>query len=116
MSGFSCLFFSAGHSRFWASFFFCQELLSVKLIAWQTENAKLTRELCNDLLTQLKQNHLDPVLRRLQGKEAAKMSFEEVITGYNKIKEDYHNSAIGAKDVIAAVFFEFHPVRPYFTN
>lgn len=86
-----------------------KELLSVKLIAWQTENAKLTRELCNDLLTQLKQNHLDPVLRRLQGKEAAKMSFEEVITGYNKIKEDYHNSAIGAKDVIAAVFFEFHP-------
>lgn len=116
MSGFSLSFFSAGHSRFWASFFFCQELLSVKLIAWQTENAKLTRELCNDLLTQLKQNHLDPVLRRLQGKEAAKMSFEEVIAGYNKIKEDYHNSAIGAKDVIAAVFFEFHPVRPYFTN
>ena len=85
----------------------------MKLIAWQTENAKLTRELCNDLLTQLKQNHLDPVLRRLQGKEAAKMSFEEVIAGYNKIKEDYYNSAIGAKDVIAAVFFKFYPVRPY---
>ena len=49
----------------------------------------------------------------MQEKEAAKMSFEEVIAGYNKIKEDYHNSAIGAKDVIAAVFFEFHPVRPY---
>ena len=49
----------------------------------------------------------------MQGKEAAKMSFEEVIAGYNKIKEDYHNSAIGAKDVIAAVFFKFHPVRPY---
>ena len=85
----------------------------MKLISWQTQNAKLTRELCNDLLTQLKQKHLEPVLRRMQGKEAAKMSFEEVIAGYNKIKEDYHNSAIGAKDVIAAVFFEFHPVRPY---
>ena len=111
----SCFFFLLAIPGFERPFFF-QELLSVKLIAWQTENAKLTRELCNDLLTQLKQNHLDPVLRRLQGKEAAKMSFEEVIAGYNKIKEDYHNSAIGAKDVIAAVFFEFHPVRPYFTN
>ena len=85
----------------------------MKLISWQIQNAKLTRELCNDLLTQLKQNLLEPVLRRMQGKQAAKMSFEEVIAGYNKIKEDYHNSAIGAKDVIAAVFFKFHPVRPY---
>ena len=27
------------------------------------------------------------------------------------MQEDYENSAIGAKDVIAAVFAEFHPVR-----
>lgn len=27
------------------------------------------------------------------------------------MQEDYKNSAIGAKDVIAAVWTEFHPVR-----
>ena len=27
------------------------------------------------------------------------------------MQEDYQKSAIGAKDVIAAVFAEFHPVR-----
>lgn len=41
----------------------------------------------------------------------SKNSFDEIIGGYNQIKEDYHNSAKGAKDVIAAVFYEFHPVR-----
>ena len=44
------------------------------------------------------------------------MSFEEVIAGYKKIKEDYYNFASGAKDVIAAVSSEIYPVRPYFTN
>ena len=81
-----------------------------KLNSWQTRNAKLTRELCNDLLVQLKQRHLDPVLLQLRGKEGAKLSFEDIIGGYNRIKADYEDSAIGAKDVIAAVFFEFHPV------
>lgn len=86
-----------------------KELLGEKLKAWQAKNEKSTREFCNDLLIQLKQSHLDPLLKQLQGKEGAKMSFEEIIGGYNRIKENYHNSAIGAKDVIAAVFFEFHP-------
>ena len=84
--------------------------MSDKLNSWQTRNAKLTREFCNDLLGQLKQRHLDPVLSQLRGKEGAKLSFEDIIGGYNRIKEDYEDSAIGAKDVIAAVFFEFHPV------
>ena len=39
------------------------------------------------------------------------MSLREITGGYNQMEEDYHNSAIGAKDVIAAVFAEFHPVR-----
>jgi len=86
-----------------------KELLCEKLNSWQTRNAKLTRELCNDLLVQLKQRHLDPVLLQLRGKEGAKLSFEDIIGGYNRIKADYEDSAIGAKDVIAAVFFEFHP-------
>ncbi|KAJ7380878.1 hypothetical protein OS493_004461 [Desmophyllum pertusum] len=87
-----------------------KEFLSQKLHSWQVKNAKLTREFCNDLLIQLKQTHLDPVLQQLQSrKEGAKLSFEDIIGGYNRIKDDYNKSAIGAKDVIAAVFFEFHP-------
>lgn len=64
-----------------------------------------------NLLSQLIEKLLDPVLRRLRGKEAAKMSFDEINDGCNQIKEKYNNSAKGAKDVIAAVFEEFHPVR-----
>ena len=86
-------------------------MLYAKLTSWETRNEKLTREFCNSLLRQLKEKHLDPVLQRLQGKEAAKISFDEVIGGYNQMQEDYKNSAIGAKDVIAAVWAEFHPVR-----
>ncbi|CAH3045105.1 unnamed protein product, partial [Porites lobata] len=85
-----------------------KELLNEKLESWKTRNDELTRGFCNSLLIQLKEKRLDPLLRRLQGKEAAKISFDEIIGGYNQIKEDYHNSAIGAKDVIAAVFYEFH--------
>ena len=43
-------------------------------------------------------------------KGGAKLSFDDIIGGYNRIKDDYDKSAIGAKDIIAAVFFEFHPV------
>ncbi|KAJ7380900.1 hypothetical protein OS493_004483 [Desmophyllum pertusum] len=86
-----------------------KEFLSQKLHSWQVKNAKLTREFCIDLLIQLKQTHLDPALQQLQRKEGAKLSFEDIIGGYNRIKDDYNKSAIGAKDVIAAVFFEFHP-------
>ena len=39
------------------------------------------------------------------------MSFGEINGACDQIKEDYHNSAIGAKDVIDAVFAEFQPVR-----
>lgn len=88
-----------------------------KLKSWLTDNEKKTRKYCKDLLGQLKRTHLDPVLQRLRGKEAAKVSFDDVIDGYTRIKDSYYKSAKGAKDAIAAVFFEFHPVRnPYFMN
>ena len=77
---------------------------------WQIKNATSTRQFCNDLLIQLKWKHLDPVVQQLLGKEGAKLSFDDTIGGYDRIKDDYHKSAIGAKDVIAAVFYEFHPV------
>ena len=77
---------------------------------WQIKNSTLTREFCKDLFIQLKQTHLDPVLQQLRGKEGAKLSFDDIIGGYNRIKDEYDKSAIGAKDVAAAVFFEFHSV------
>lgn len=39
------------------------------------------------------------------------MSSAEIIDGYCQLKKDFDDSAIGAKDVISAVFFEFHEVR-----
>lgn len=82
-----------------------------KLNSWLAENEKLTRQFCKDLLGRLKRTHLDPVLQQLKGNGAAKVSFDDIIGGYTRIKDDYDNSAKGAKDAIAAVFFEFHPVR-----
>ena len=85
-----------------------------KLSTWQADNEKETREYCEVLLSVLKNEHLDPVLEKLQSKAAAQVSFSEVISEYHKIKDDYEKDAKGAKDVIAAVFFEFHPVRKFF--
>ena len=78
--------------------------------SWQSENETSTRESCNGLLIQLKQAHLDPVLQQIREKGGSKLSFDDIIGGYNRIKDEYEQSAIGAKDVIAAVFFEFHSV------
>lgn len=86
-----------------------KESLSERFHLWQEKNAKMTREFCNNLLAMLKKQHLDPVIQQLQRKEGAKLSFHEIIGKYNLIKDDYHKSAIGAKDEIEAVFFEFHP-------
>ena len=87
-----------------------QATLDKKLASWQFENEKSTREDCTVLLKQLKEQHLDPVLTRLRGEEGARVSFEDIIQGYKGIEEDYKVRAIGAKDVCATVFFEFHPV------
>lgn len=81
-----------------------------RLASWQRENENLTREACTGLLKRLKEEHLDPILARLHGEGGAKVSFEDIIQGYNKIEQDYKVRVIGAKDVCAAVFFEFHPV------
>ena len=86
-------------------------MLDKKQISWITKNEKFTRKFCNNLLIQLKEKHFDPVRRRLERNEVAKISFDEIIGGYNQILEDYHNSAKGAKDVITAVFKECYPVR-----
>ncbi len=85
-----------------------------KLSSWLTENETQTRQFCKDLLGQLKRRHLDPVFQQLQGREAAKVSFDDIIGGYQRIKDDYHKSAKGAKDVIATVFVELHAVRHFY--
>ena len=88
-----------------------QEACDQKLVSWQSENERLTRESCTSLLKQLKKKHLDPVLARLHGGEGAKVTFEDIVAGFNRIEQDYKARATGAKDVCAAVFFEFHPVN-----
>lgn len=87
--------------------------LEEKLSSWLTNNEEVTRQGCKALLSDLKRRHLDPVFEQLLGKEAVKVSFEDIIGGYQRIKDDYHKSAIGAEDVIAIVFVELHKVRSY---
>lgn len=82
-----------------------------KLTSWLTDNEVKTRQFCKDLLDHLKRLHLDPVFQQLQGRDAAKVSFDDIIGGYQRIKNDYNESAKGAEDVIAKVFVELHGVR-----
>ena len=89
---------------------FIQQSLIQKLTEWQTENTRLTKELCNNLLSKLKRQHLGPILHQLQGHGGSNLSFDDIIGVYHRIKDDYEGQAVGAKDVIAAAFFDFQPV------
>lgn len=88
-----------------------QAAFDKRLASWKNENDKLTRDACTSLLKRLKQEHLDPILEKLHGGGGAQVSFEDIIQGYNRLEQDFKVRAIGAKDVSAAVFFEFHPVK-----
>lgn len=79
--------------------------MEVKLFSWLTKNEELTRQSCEVLLANLKETHLDPVFDKLLGEEGVKVSFEDIIEGYQRVKDDYHKYAVGAEDVIAAVIF-----------
>lgn len=62
-----------------------QEVLNDKMVTWKTRNEKLTRELCNRLLIQLKEKHL--VRDEVWGRETilsqlAKRSPCVVVIGY----------------------------------
>ena len=91
--------------------FISQSFADREYVTWQTENVQFTREACDALLRQLKKQHLDPILDQLQGKEGAKVMFDDIVAGYKKIEQDYKARATRAKRVFAAVFFEFHPVN-----
>ena len=54
---------------------------------------------------------MDPVFEKLLGEERDRISFEDIIGGYQRVKDDFHQYAEGAEDVIAAVFLELHKVR-----
>ena len=84
----------------------CDEALQ----SWLLENETLTRRACDALLKNLKKEHLDPVLHRLQGQGGAEVSFDDIIQGYERIKQDFEARATGAKDVCAAMFYGFHAV------
>ena len=86
------------------------------MASWQSENERLTKESCTSLLKQLKKQHLDPVRAQLHGGGGAKVMIDDLVAGYNRIKDDYKARASGAKDVCAAVFFEFHLVNKGFIS
>ena len=74
---------------------FIQQSLIQKLTEWQTENTRLTKELGYDLLSKLKRQHLDPILRQLQGNGGSNLSFDDIIGVYHRIKDDYEGQAVG---------------------
>ena len=77
---------------------------------WQEENNRLTKVECYRMLRGLKEQHLDPILERLSGKDGASVTFAQIIGGYSAIEQGFKRDARGAKDVCAEVFYEFHPV------
>ena len=97
-------------------FRFFQKALGKKLASWHSENERLTKESCTSLLKQLKKEHLDPVLTQLHGGGGANVMIDDLVAGYNRIEHDYKARATGAKDLCAAVFFEFHLVNKGFIS
>ena len=65
------------------------------------------------MLERLKNEHLDPVLKRVRGPDGAKVSYGEIMGGWSKIKTDFTSKAVGAKDVMADVFFKYNQVRKF---
>lgn len=81
------------------------------LESWHKQNAKDTEEFCNDLIQQLETQYFGPILQKLRTNDVADLSYQDIIDTYNQVKDDYDRCAIGAKDVISAVFFNLNLVR-----
>ena len=82
---------------------------------WQQENSGLTKESCRNLLIGLKQQHLDPILTRLRGRDAVQLSFSDIKEGYAAIERDFLSGAKGAADACALMFSDFQTVN-YFLS
>lgn len=65
-----------------------------RLLSWHYENEARTKESCKELLFRLKKLHLDPVLEKLQGREGAKVSFEDIINAYDKMTMESWQKAL----------------------
>jgi len=79
-----------------------------KLSEWKANNDRLTKLACEKLLEELKQKHVDPVLRKLRGTDRTSWSFKGIDNGISRIEKEYRNRAVGASKVRAEVFHEFH--------
>ena len=84
--------------------------MAIGLKRWQEENERLTKEDCHRLLRRLKEQHLDPIHKRLSGADGASMSFDKITAAYSRFEKDFQRDARGPKDVCAQVFKEFYPV------
>ncbi|XP_078366228.1 guanylate-binding protein 7-like isoform X2 [Oculina patagonica] len=73
---------------------------------WQEDNDRLTEEDCRKLLRDLKEQHLDPVLKQLNDKDGASMTFNEIREAYSAIENAFQLKARGARHVRAQVLSE----------
>jgi len=79
-----------------------------KLAEWKAKNDSVTKDACEKLLKELKRKHLDPVLERARGPNGANVSYKEIDDGLAIIELEYKNQSVGAKNIRAQVFHEFH--------
>ena len=110
---FSCLYVTSLQSRYPCSTslsFLQQNEEMQKLAKWKAKNDSLTKEACERLLKELKRKHLDPVFDRARGPAGASVSYKEIDDGLAIIELEYNTHAVGAKNVRAQVFYEFHEV------
>ncbi|KAJ7380928.1 hypothetical protein OS493_004515 [Desmophyllum pertusum] len=82
-----------------------------RLGSWKSKNDRLTKVTCEQLLEKLKREHFDPVLRRLLEAGGTNVSYRAIDNGCSKIEEEYKTRAVGAQNVRAEVFYEFHKVE-----
>ena len=78
---------------------------------WKDKNASLTRQYSDELLRQLKTRHLDPVLKRVSNRYNTSVRYADIKNGWDIIVKSFHRKAVGAKSVIANVFFNFNKVK-----
>ena len=90
--------------------FFQQNEGIQKLAEWKAKNDSLTKEACEKLLKELKRKHLGPVFARARGPAGTSVSYKEIDDGLAIIELEFKTHAVGAKNVRAQVFYEFHEV------
>ena len=90
--------------------FYQQKFTDRNLTFWKEKNERSTKTSCEEQLTKLKSDYLDPVLRRIGSADGSAVSFTDIMQAWNKITKDYNEKARGAQNVKAAVFLTFNQV------